>query len=169
VCEKEWQPPSLRRNVKPSPLASQKLNYIRRTGQKKHFYSRLLNPFFVRRALIRCSTPRACPRPRGCSGHAGHNEKRGELPHVGEYLHKSLIRVFFSRHSFLPAPPTPPSPLDLLAVSASDLLRVSTVVAAGSLNAAPNPPHLRAYKVLDDLPGRRDWPLFVELSASAQF
>ncbi|XP_071677230.1 uncharacterized protein [Lolium perenne] len=102
----------------------------------------------------------------GRSGDAGHNEKRGGLPHVGDYLHKPLVRA-----SFLVAPSFPrlpphrrrwiSRPFGRLIYAASQHRcrgwgsRRSCRrrrVASASQNAPSNPPHLRAQKVLDDLP-----------------
>nr|XP_051229431.1 uncharacterized protein LOC127347262 [Lolium perenne] len=109
--------------------------------------------------------PSPSPSHRGRSGDAGHNEKRGGLPHVGDYLHKPLVRA-----SFLVAPSFPRLPPHrrrwisrpfgrLISAESRHRCRGSGSrrscrrrVASASQNAPSNPPHLRAQKVLDDLP-----------------
>jgi hypothetical protein len=90
---------------------------------------------------------------------------------------------FISRRAFPPSPSTPSLPLNLPAVSTADLLLESAPLswlalsppfhrrrfASAFQNATSNPPHLPAHKVFNDLPGRRDWSLFVAWSAVAQF
>ncbi|XP_071679318.1 uncharacterized protein [Lolium perenne] len=110
--------------------------------------------------------PSPSPSHRGRSGDAGHNEKRGGLPHVGDYLHKPLVRA-----SFLVAPSFPRLPPHrrrwisrpfgrLICAASQHRCRGwgsrrscrRRRVASASQNAPSNPPHLRAQKVLDDLP-----------------
>ncbi|XP_071683332.1 uncharacterized protein [Lolium perenne] len=109
--------------------------------------------------------PSPSPSHRGRSGDAGHNEKRGGLPHVGDYLHKPLVRA-----SFLVAPSFPRLPPHrrrwisrpfgrLICAASQHRCRgwgsrrsCRRRVASASQNAPSNPPHLRAQKVLDDLP-----------------
>ncbi|XP_071678372.1 uncharacterized protein [Lolium perenne] len=97
---------------------------------------------------------------------AGHNEKRGGLPHVGDYLHKPLVHA-----SFLVAPSFPRLPPHRRRWISRPFGRLISAesrhrcrgwgsrrswrrrrVASASQNAPSNPPHLRAQKVLDDLP-----------------
>ncbi|XP_071676801.1 uncharacterized protein [Lolium perenne] len=110
--------------------------------------------------------PSPSPSHRGRSGDAGHNEKRGGLPHVGDYLHKPLVRA-----SFLVAPSFPRLPPHrrrwisrpfgrLICAASQHRCRGwgsrrscrRRRVASASQNAPSNPPHLRAQKVLDDWP-----------------
>jgi hypothetical protein len=44
----------------------------------------------------------------GRSGHAGYNEKRDGLPHIGDYFHKPLVHAFFFS-SLLPSRDSHPS------------------------------------------------------------
>jgi hypothetical protein len=66
--------------------------------------------------------PSLFPVHRERSGHAGHNGKRDGLPPVGDHFHNSWFVPFISRRAFPPAPPIPPPPLDLPAVSTADFL-----------------------------------------------